>query len=465
MTTMITKIEIDGFKTFNHFKIELSPFVIIAGANGSGKSNLFDAILLLSRLAETDLKSAFQEQRGEARELFTQYPDGNYANEMRFIVEVLVAREVKDSWGSENKLKYTRLKYTLEISRDKDKRGLDRLYITKEELLPIKKADDEWCEYYVGAKRDYWIPKIMVGRKVAFINTEPEPENNIPTIYLRQDGTRGGKPSRADEVEQTVLSGVANTEFPHAFAMREEMRSWKLLQLNPVELRKPSPILAKDFIGADGSNLPAALARMKAEDLYVTKDISREINNLLPGITAIDVEEDRSKDQYVLISRSQDGRKFSSRVLSEGTLRVLALLVFKLDIQHKGVLCFEEPENGIHPFILENMNRLLRELATDFKNDEEQDIPLRQIIINTHSPVLVGNLLKNQELDCNVLYATLFSKVDPQKKQALRFTKMIPVTAQSSLDFGDITEQEQKITLSEVQKYLQTKDFERDFLA
>jgi len=177
---MITKIEIDGFKTFNNFKIELSPFVIIAGANGSGKSNLFDAILLLSRLAETDLKSAFQEQRGEARE-----------------------------------------------------------------------------------------------------------------------------------------------------------------QLNPVKLRKPSPILAKDFIGADGSNLPAALARMKAEDLYVTKDISREINNLLPGITAIDVEEDRSKDQYVLISISQDGRKFSSRVLSEGTLRVLALLVFKLDLQHKGVLCFE----------------------------------------------------------------------------------------------------------------------------
>jgi predicted ATPase len=432
---MITKIEIDGFKTFNDFKIELSPFVIIAGANGSGKSNLFDAILLLSRLAETDLKSAFQKQRGEARELFTQYPDGNYANEMRFVVEVLVDREVKDSWGSEKKLKYTRLKYTLEISRNRDKRGLDRLYITKEELSLIKKADDKWCKHYVDAKRDDWIPKIKGGRSVAFINTESDPKSGIPTIYLRQDGTRGGKPSRADEVEQTVLSGVANTEFPHAFAMREEMRNWKLLQLNPVELRKPSPVLAKDFIGADGSNLPAALARMKAEDSYVIKDISREINNLLPGITAIDIEEDIRYDQYVLISISQDGRKFSSRVLSEGTLRILALLVFKLDIQHKGVLCFEEPENGIHPFRLENMSTLLRELATDFKNEEEfeneeeQDIPLRQILINTHSPVLVGNLFKNHELDCKILYATLFSKVDPHKKQALRFTKMIPVIA------------------------------------
>ncbi|WP_069471368.1 hypothetical protein [Candidatus Marithrix sp. Canyon 246] len=50
----------------------------------------------------------------------------------------------------------------------------------------------------------------------------------------------------ANEVEQTV--------FPHAFAMRKEMRHWKMLQLNPVELRKPSSILAKDFIGSDGSN-------------------------------------------------------------------------------------------------------------------------------------------------------------------------------------------------------------------
>jgi len=452
---MITKIEIDGFKTFNNLKIELSPFVVIAGANGSGKSNLFDVILLLSRLAETDLKSAFQEQRGEARELFTQYPDGNYANQMRFIVEVLVDQEVKDNWGGKIKLKYTRLKYTLEVSRHKDKRGLDRLYITKEELLPIKKETDKWYKRYIGVKYDSWIPKIKGERNIAFINTEPDPKNRIPTIYLLQDETIYGKYSRADKVEQTVLSGVSNTEFPHAFAMRKEMINWKMLQLNPVELRKPSPILAKDFIGSDGSNLPAALARMKAEDSYITKDISREINNLLPNITAIDVEEDRSKDQYLLISKSQDGRHFSSRVLSEGTLRILALLIFKLDTQHKGVLCFEEPENGIHPFRLESLTTLLRELATNFKNEEQQDIPLRQIIINTHSPVLVGNLIKNKELDCNLLYATLFSKVDPHKKQALRFTKMIPVTTHSQQhDLDGVTEQEQKITLSEIQKFL-----------
>jgi AAA15 family ATPase/GTPase len=52
---MITQIEIDGFKSFKDFKVELAPFQVIVGPNGSGKSNLFDALLLLSRFAEMDL--------------------------------------------------------------------------------------------------------------------------------------------------------------------------------------------------------------------------------------------------------------------------------------------------------------------------------------------------------------------------------------------------------------------------
>ncbi len=45
---MLTQIEIDGFKTFKDFQVELAPFQVIVGPNGSGKSNLFDALLLLS---------------------------------------------------------------------------------------------------------------------------------------------------------------------------------------------------------------------------------------------------------------------------------------------------------------------------------------------------------------------------------------------------------------------------------
>ena len=52
---MITRIEIDGFKSFQDFKVDLSPFQVIVRANGVGKSNLFDALHVLSHLADTDL--------------------------------------------------------------------------------------------------------------------------------------------------------------------------------------------------------------------------------------------------------------------------------------------------------------------------------------------------------------------------------------------------------------------------
>lgn len=63
---MITRIELDGFKTFQDFTLELGPFQVIVGVNGTGKSNLFDALRLLARLADADLRTAFQDLRGEA---------------------------------------------------------------------------------------------------------------------------------------------------------------------------------------------------------------------------------------------------------------------------------------------------------------------------------------------------------------------------------------------------------------
>ena len=66
---MITRIGIDGFKTFNNFKMEFTPFTVVAGTNASGKSNLFDALKLLSNLAETDLKSAFNNTNLRGKQL------------------------------------------------------------------------------------------------------------------------------------------------------------------------------------------------------------------------------------------------------------------------------------------------------------------------------------------------------------------------------------------------------------
>ena len=126
---MITSIKIHGFKSFQNFEMTFTPLTIVAGANASGKSNLFDALRLLARLAETDLKTAFRDQRGSPSELFTQYGENWYASEMDFTVEMLVNRTVKDNWGGEAELNNTRLRYRLIIARRPNDLGIDDLFV------------------------------------------------------------------------------------------------------------------------------------------------------------------------------------------------------------------------------------------------------------------------------------------------------------------------------------------------
>ena len=105
---MITYIKINGFKSFQEFEMEFTPLTVVAGTNASGKSNLFDALKLLSRLAESDLKTAFSDQRGDPIELFTKLEDDLYVNEMEFKVEMLLNRNIKDNWGGDEQLNNTR---------------------------------------------------------------------------------------------------------------------------------------------------------------------------------------------------------------------------------------------------------------------------------------------------------------------------------------------------------------------
>jgi len=75
-----------------------------------------------------------------------------------------------------------------------------------------------------------------------------------------------------------------------------------------------------------------------------------------------------------------------------GELRFLALAVLSLDPREEGLICLEEPENGIHPERIPVMLRLLEDIAVDIESEVGEDNPLRQVIINTHSPAVVSQV-------------------------------------------------------------------------
>jgi len=451
---MITRIEIDGFKTFRNFSLELAPLQEIVGPNGAGKSNLFDALHLLAQLAgDADLRTAFQQLRGEAGELFTIQPDGQRTDRLHLTVELLVEPTVQDSWGAQATLKYTRLRYGIAIVRRTDEQGLDRLYVEHEALAPIPRSEDRWSKRYGLLGNEHWLPPLTGGRSAAFISTSNERDR--ATVYLHQDGRSGRNSSVAERMARTVLSGVLNTEFPHAFAAREAMRAWRFLQLNTEVLRQPNSMVGPQRMAADGRYLPGALARLQATDPLLLADVSRDLANLVPGVVKVELEMDKARDQYVIWARMGDGRRFSSRVLSDGTLRMLALVTLKNDPDHQGVLCFEEPENGVHPFRLKNIAQVLSELATDFSDPEQQAAPLRQLLSNTHSPRFIGQ----PAILPHVLFAYTALQVDPATPhQPERVTRIVPIHAPGKQLLLHLSPEEISYTLAEVEHYLENAD-------
>jgi predicted ATPase len=69
---MITRIEADGFKSLRGFAVDVEPLTAIVGVNGRGKSNVFDALRLISRLPAMSVLDALGEGRGTRRDQFSR---------------------------------------------------------------------------------------------------------------------------------------------------------------------------------------------------------------------------------------------------------------------------------------------------------------------------------------------------------------------------------------------------------
>jgi len=419
---MLTRIEIDGFKTFEDFSLDLGPFAVILGPNAAGKSNLFDALRLLSLLAGNDLRTSVKGMRGEPQELFRCKATGMPESSMRFAVELLLEPEVRDPWGETVTVKHSRARYEVEIERRRDERGIERLVVAREEARPILSGDDAWHpggrEPSAAFKRSY----MHYARRTPWLHTDSD--KGKPTFRIMQDG-RQGRSHSAEAAEATVLSSITSAEFPHLFAMREEMRSWRFLQLDPSALRRPSATTAADELEPDGANLATVLARIQAETVSKVRprgalsDIAADLAAMIPGVQDLGVEEDVLNSEYRITIGMWDG-SFSSRVVSDGTLRVLGLLTLLHDPKHHGLVCFEEPENGVHPLRLRALLGRLRELVSDpSATDISPGEPLSQMLMNSHSPVVLSALDQGE-----MLFADLVSVIDPGQGLRSRRTRI-----------------------------------------
>lgn len=396
---MLTRLEIDGFKNLLDFSVDFGPYTCIAGVNAVGKSNIFDAIEFVSLLADHSFMDAAQQLREvgartmDPSSLFWRQPHGDYSN-IKFAAEMIVPPEVEDDFGRNVIPTTSFLRYELELRyRRPDEKMVAQfgnIELVREELRHIKLGDAVAHLSWPHSKK-YFRDKAVFGRRsgVAYISTGDSDGEGVVNVH--QDGGSRGQPrtSPAKRAPRTIISTTTSSDDPTILAARREMQQWRVLALEPSAMRAPDAIMGTNEIASNGAHLAAALFRLateQGEDIYGA--IAAEAA-ALADVRSVGVDYDSHRDLLTLQAQLGNSPMLPARSLSDGTLRFIALCIIGQDNRFGGVLCMEEPENGIHPSRIKAMVDLVRGLAVDAKEPPGQDNPMRQVIVNTHSPYFV----------------------------------------------------------------------------
>jgi len=338
---MITRIEIDGFKSFVDFSLDLTPFTAVIGTNAGGKSNLIDAFRFLAASVKGDLFDAIEAVRGDAESLFHQYADGSRVDTMRFAVEFSDASEVPPMryetairW-SVGGLGLPNLVHEVELMRS-----------TSRSIKLVPRAGDRILLPPVKADLDSQSPA-------------PEQRKSWSDQILELAGLR------ACQFESSALRGLSKT------GLRYDM-------------------------APDGSGLPGYLlqirnhTRTEDDPNGALREIQQVLHGIIPDVIGFNVIEDRTRRDVRIEFTAENEPPFEAEVASDGTLRTLAILATLADPFQTGPLLIDEPENGVYP---ERLRKLLRAIksVTEPRDDGPEARPT-QVLLASHSPAVLDVL-------------------------------------------------------------------------
>ena len=147
--------------------------------------------------------------------------------------------------------------------------------------------------------------------------------------------------------------------------------------LNSMKLRMPSPVKYKTGFSPDGANLPWVVYQLERNKERFNWWLGH-VQTALPEICNVHtVERQEDRSRYLVISY-ENGLEVPSWMVSDGTLRLLALTVLAYAPTIEGVCLLEEPENGIHPQAVESVFNSLSQVYN------------AQVLLATHSPVVLS---------------------------------------------------------------------------
>ncbi len=356
---MLKTFRVQGFKSLKSVDgLELAPLTVFFGPNAAGKSNLLDAFLLLSRLAtsQTLADTITKPVRGLPLELFAFPPGGLPDLVKQGTARFSLEAEIQPPSSND------RLRYRCEIA--------------------IKPASGS-----LSVEDEYLAKLTSKGNP----RGNPAIEKKDDILFVRRKSKPAHPWQEAVGLNHTLLSNhrYSGREYATIENTRNERSSYRSYYLDPrVAMRYSQAPRAVDDIGPLGEYMAPFLHRLKAENTRIFHAVRRTLCTLIPSVKDLIIELDERRG-IVNIEIVQNGTPFSARVVSEGTLRVLALVSVTMNPWGGSLVAFEEPENGVHPRRLELITDLFKWMAFG-----EGNVHQNQVILTTHSPAFCASLVR-----------------------------------------------------------------------
>jgi len=347
----------------------------LVGPNASGKTTFLDAISFLGDVIAEGPEYAVKKRTDNVFDLFWEHQ----GNSFDLAIEALIPDEHKVQLPPPM---YDIVRYELKVGFYPETLEIgilgERVILRNSE--PIAPLQRELFPQQLMAPLSIYDPGERFHNAKTIIHKVPGKNDNYYSEVHPGKG-KGWLPSFKFGIKKSALGNLPDDgrRFPVCTWLRQYLAEGvQELTLNSQLIKKPSPPGQPKHFKPDGSNLPWVIENLKNEYPNEFHAWVQHIGTALPEIVDIQtVEREEDRTRYLNVIYENAG-EVPSWMVSDGTLRFLALTLLAYLEDFHGTYLIEEPENGLHPKIVEP---LFQSLSSVYN---------AQVLVATHSPVILG---------------------------------------------------------------------------